>query len=128
MDNILGDKPSTQPPVLVDTLDQNDEDAENSIGDTSASTAASNGKDDVTDSNSLCDADSHSTTTPERKKKIICEDKVMKDVVEQLITAQQESDERFMQLEEKRIKLEEWQFQREERERKEDREFKLRMR
>ena len=49
--------------------------------------------------NSLCDAGSHSTTPPERKKKRVCEDKavkVMKDVVEQLITAQQESDERFM--------------------------------
>ena len=47
MDNILGDKPSTQTPVLMDTLDLNDEDAENSIGYTSASTAESNGKDDV---------------------------------------------------------------------------------
>ena len=50
--------------------------------------------------------------------------KVMKDVVEQLITAQQQSDERFMRLEEKKIKIEERQIQREERERKEDREFK----
>ena len=84
MDNILGDKPSTQPPVLVDTLDLNDEDAENSIGDTSASTAESNGKDNITDSSSLCDAGSHSTTPPERKKKRIREYKavkVMKDVV-----------------------------------------------
>ena len=52
---------------------------------------------------------------------------MMKDVVEQLITAQQESDDRFMRLEEKRIKLEERHFQRKERERKEDREFNLRM-
>ena len=43
MDNILGDKPSMKPPVLVDTLDLNDEDAENSIRDTIASTAQSNG-------------------------------------------------------------------------------------
>ena len=117
MDNILGDKPSTQPPVLVDTLDLNDEDTENSIRDTSASIAESNGKENVTDSNSLCDAGSHSFTPPERKKKSVREDKavkVMKDVVEQLITAQQESDERFMRLEEKRIKLEERQIQREE--------------
>ena len=69
MDNILGDKPSTQTPVLMDTLDLNDEDAENSIENTSASTAESNGKDDVTDSSSLCDAGSHSTTPPEGKKK-----------------------------------------------------------
>ena len=57
---------------------------------------------------------------PGRKKKRVREDKavkVMKDVVEQLITAQQESDERFMRLEEKRIKLEEQQIQREECER-----------
>ena len=52
---------------------------------------------------------------------------MMKDVVEQLLTPQQESDERFMQLEEKRIKLEEQHIQREEHEQKEDREFKLRM-
>ena len=50
MDNILGDKASTKPPVLVDTLHLNDADAENSIRDTSASTAESNGKEDVTDS------------------------------------------------------------------------------
>ena len=154
MDNVLGDKPSTKPPILVDTLDLNDEDAENSIQDTIASTAESNGKEDVTDSNSFCDAGSNSTTMrieifehnlrliaekckncsnkipPGRKKKRVREDKavkVMKDVVEQLITAQQESDERFMRLEEKRIKLEEQQIQREECERKEDQEFKLQM-
>ena len=60
------------------------------------------------------------------RRNYFCEEKsvkVMKDVVEQLITAQQESDERFMLLAEK-MKIEERQIQREERERKEDREFK----
>ena len=44
----------------------------------------------------------------------------MKVVVEQLVGVHQESDERFMQLEEKRMKLEQQQLEREERERREE--------
>lgn len=67
------------------------------------------------------------TRPSKRKRQIEIVQDTLKEVVQKLMDGQKESDELLIKLEEKRLKMEEAQLERERIMRKEDQEFQLRM-
>ena len=145
MDRVLADKPATRPPVLLDTLQevgpgQESEveiavEQEPSLNASCGSSSLGEG-DDQQDgrsegTNTPCATGSRSATPTEKKgKKRNREEKMEKaliTVVDRVISAQEASDVKFMALEEKRMRFEERLLEAEERQRREEREFQLRM-
>lgn len=150
MDAVLADKPSTQPPVLIDTLivekqvepeKKSKEDSVNK-GESPASSGSPSGS-EVNKQQASESSKSEGQTKeakqsgPEQekgkkddekdKKKSKKEEKLtnaMMTVVDRLISSQQSSDNRFIELEEKRMKFEEKMLDMEERQRREEREFR----
>ena len=150
MDGVLGQKPSTQPAVVVDTLgdsqvqdtqvddddklQQTDMIATPTSLDTSDTTVPSPVSTDVTDA-----SDEVATTSQGQKKGIDRTDKVSsrkrkkskvdvtEELLDKLIGMQEKSDKLMMELEMKRTRLEEKQMEMDMQMRREDREFQLQM-
>ena len=152
MDMVLGDKPSTRPVVLVDTLrdtaiteqqplelDISSPSNEASTPEASTSFSLVEGQEDeeeedIQTSDSTKQPDGHSSAEIReskciRKKRNREErlEKTMVEVVDRMLKAQASSDSKFAELDEKRIKLEEKLLESEERQRREEKEFILRM-
>ena len=139
LDEVLGDRPATKPPIVIDTSsenqDENDSDKTNddSIGDGSL--------EDTTDTVSIAGTDTTSTSEGKSKnevkevkriskKKRGREDRlqsIMGGIVNQILESQEKSDERYFELEEKQMKLEQEDKEREERMKKDEMDFQLRM-
>ena len=149
LDAVLGHKPATKPPLVLDTSedhaehDESDDDAEvedddlsavdNSFssptaataGNTSASTST---PEDSTNSEHLAQASKEAPSTSGtgikgKKKKRTRDERIegaLRTVVKDVVEAQQKSDQMFLEWEEKRMRFEAEQ-------RKEEREFQLRM-
>lgn len=133
LDEVLGHKPATRPPVLIDTLqektpadhipDGNDEgDDDRSLGE---SKEAAEEKTE--------DAPTHSSSSIEdrkKRKRARKEDTMVAAIstlVDKMTKAQSDTDKVFLELEEKRMKMEENMREMEERQRREEREFQLKM-
>ena len=119
LDDIIGTKPSTQPPVVIDTL---------------ASTANVDVTPDVSPESPVAtEAETGDKSTPtsatptesskSRKRKRSKVDDVMDGVARQLLQSVEKSDQRMIELEEKRMKLEERQMERELQAKREERDF-----
>ena len=122
MDNILGDRPSTVPPVVLDSLetekevaaelensdlederdkeveerdeaDYRDEDETASLTSSTASISSSN-------------TSKASTDTINKKRKRPRQDSAVSELLQQIITIQSKSDERMIDLQEKQMKME----------------------
>ncbi len=148
---MIGDKPSTKPPVVIDSLDDNDVAAaavsvqvvdhteeehagkESSDGSTSLDVLETEPQSGSKLSNTPVKSRS-ATPIPEVKKgnrkRPLSEDKIEKmmgPLVDRLLKAQESSDRMYLDLEEKRMKMEERMNEREERQKREQREFQLKL-
>ena len=149
MDEILGHQPATQPPVVVNSMDEGDTIGDNGsecTGATAGGTAGESQADDRGNSSepeledsqhpgsSSSTIDKSRSTTPiapqQRKRKRSKGDKSdtsTTELISKLLKVQEESDKRLLQLEEKRLEYEERQIEKEAQQRREEREFQLRM-
>ena len=148
MDTVLADKPATRPPVLIDTLSTDvkpvqEVQVEGTVEQNPSCSGLSSrdeGDDQLETSmeGKQCDGEGFNTplsgrsVTPTEKKgkKRSREEKMentLMTVVDRMMSAQEASDAKFMSLEEKRMKLEERLLETEERQRREEREFQMRM-
>ena len=151
MDEILGHRPATQPPIVVNSLEElagetTGNSANEPTGDTAGDTAGESQADDRGNSSepelediqhrgsSSSTKDDSRSTTPlalqQRKRKRSKGDKndaSTTELMSKLLKVQEESDKRLIQLEEKRLEFEERQMEKEAQQRKEEREFQLKM-
>ena len=138
MDAILGDKPSTKPPVVVESLESKtvseellgsaqDDDKNESVQEQSQEDACSSSRNACT-CTPVTQASSK-TATPERKWKRLSGkgDSAVLDLLEQVAKAQGRNDERMIELEEKRLMMEEQQLEREGQQQREEQEFQMQM-
>ena len=134
MDVILGHRPSTRPPIVIDSLDTD------TVLSTQSSTQDKEEAESVegkNESGSPSSLNSSTTSTPQaggsgnqgrkRKRPSRMADSAVIDLLEQVITAQSKSDERMVEVEEKRLRMEERQMEREALQRREEREFQMQM-
>ena len=126
LDAILGHKPATEPPVVINSIDtpvlpdgDNQEEPENE--------ASTNPSDELPSSRE--DAEGSRSATPITRKrkhsKIEKVESVTGELITKLTDVQQSSDRLMIELEEKRLKLEEKQMEREAQLRREERDFQL---
>ena len=139
LDAILGHRPATKPPLLLDTAaeemivastiittdagDSEEESEESPVDDGSSSTTTTTTTTEGDDKLSSQANQKLSTGIRERPPKKTKEEKiesVMKNVVKDVVEAQQRSDEMFLKMEEKRMQYEADQ-------KKQEREFQLQM-
>ena len=136
MDSVLGHKPATQPPVLIqsgevveatdDTTKKGDEDevdGEGKVGDSESGQSSLDGNEgSVTTSRPETPVVEEKKAAGGNKKRRRSNEKVnkMEYLVEKVIKMQEESDEHYLRLEEKMLRMEE-------RRQKESREFQLKM-
>ena len=137
MDAVLGHRPTTRPSAVLDTSEQPDEDDEGGSEDgeedkgseeqSNLSTAIA--LEDAQSSHALSPSSSSSTKDAQssgskgKKRKRTKDEKIeaiMTSVVKEVVNSQRESDKMFFEMEEKRMKYEAEQ-------RKEERDFQLRM-
>ena len=143
MDAILGHRPATQPPVIVNSMEElaGDTTSDNT-GDTGGDTVGESQPevrgntsgpelDDIPEPSGSSTKESSRSTTPQlRKRKRSKADKneaSTTELISKLIKVQEESDKRLLQLEEKRLEFEKRQLEIEAQQRKEEREFQLKM-
>ena len=143
LDRILADKPSTKPPILVDTLTINSD--KNQQQDSSTETLSltehslreeldatedglsndrDSGGDSITDSTKISRPLKRSSKRKGREDRM---EKIFSGMMDKLLEAQAENDKKFYELEEKRMRFEQSEKEREERMRKEEREFQLKL-
>jgi hypothetical protein len=130
MDAILGTKPATQPPVIVDTLqDTSDIQADVSGPDCDEIAAELGSNVSASEESSV----PKSTPSPSpaamkrsRKRKEKADNSVA-EMLQKVTEYQCATEQKLLELEEKRFKLEEKQMEREAQLRREEREFQLRM-
>ena len=156
MDEVFGHKHSTQPPVVLDTSDEapmeppltvSDADSDDEAGTSSNTTPTADKLGTSTDSEphvippgapkkhtdkqgSLTESEAHLRKKPmkkEKKKRPREGETVMSLLIDKLVEAQDASDIRQMELEEKRMKFEERVMEREEQRRREERHFQMQM-
>ena len=151
LDNVLGSKPATRPPIVIDTFEssstnnsdsqKSDNDLENSIESASINEELSDLSTEKSPSDLSSDQADECDKKPLAKKKRSRDEKIEKamgTLVSGITKALSGSDERFLQLEEKRIKLDEMMLkmeedrrkesdEREERRRRDEREFQLKL-
>ena len=144
MDMVLADKPSTRPPVLIDTLSkevrpeqelqvEGTVEQEPSCSGLSSRDEGDDQQETFTEgeeSNTPSSRGRSVTPTEKKGKKRSREEKMentLMTVVDRMMSAQEASDVKFMTLEEKRMKFEERLLETEERQRREEREFQMRM-
>ena len=149
MDDVMGDKPTTKPPVVIDTLEDDteamasgQEEIEEEITDKENAECLSadppeaepcgsnNNKHSCTPVNSTSRS---ATPNPEEKKsrkRSLRDDKIEKmmgSLVDKLLKSQESSDLKYLELEEKRMKMEERMNEREERQKREEQGFQLKL-
>lgn len=141
MDAILGNRPATKPPVVIDTsnppvttpdaheAEQTDDgdpehDKDSETLSTSSSSTASSVPSTFTSSSV---SGSTPLTSRKRKRSAAKPDNGIIEMINSVMKAQSKSDERMLELEEKRLQMEERQFEREAQQRRDDREFQLQM-
>ena len=130
MDAILGTKPATKPPVIVDTLQDKRDIQEDLSGpdhheiaeEMESSVSASEGSSVPKSTPSPSPA----ATKRSRKRKEKAENSVA-EMLQKVTEYQFATEQKLLELEEKRFKLEEKQMEREVQLRREEREFQLRM-
>ena len=152
MDSILGHKPATHPPVVIDTMAEGTGPAEEEEELSAASNEVASGVLNVASpstsragtpapsmsrgagtpapSVSRAGTPAPSTSRAEptsRKRKRNKPENVVGDLLQKVLDAQNSSDLKMMELEEKRLKMEERQMEREAQLRREEREFQMRM-
>ena len=130
MDSILGDRPSTEPPVVIDSLETEKEAADLDFSDLEACEKEERGI-ETDDTISLSSVSSiskpASIETYKKKRKRPKQDGAVSELLEQMITIQSKSEQRMIDLEEKRMKMEERQMEKEAEQRREEREFQMQM-
>ena len=153
LDKILGNKPATQPKVIIDsmagvaTVDSEFEisDSDESVmpkesdpdypGNSNTATVENDDDNQESTNSDVTDGNSKKHIKPpvSRKKKRRCQIEVLQDtmkgMVNEVVKAQKASDhgQLFAQLEEKRMKMEEAQEEREAKMRRDDQEFQMRV-
>lgn len=133
MDAILGHRPATQPPVLVNSTDgdaaSETTGTESQQEDREKSPELEDFQPGVSESSSATSRSATPLPTQRKRKRSKGEkvDTSTSELISKLIKVQEESDERLMKLEEKRLEFEERQLEKEAQQRKEERQFQLRM-
>ena len=135
MDAILGHRPATQPPVVIDTSESatpapetQEEDDEGGEEGEQPAASEGNGADSLNSSTTSLSSSLPGAGSSTRKRKRPAKtDTVVVELMERVISAQTKSDEKMMELEEKRMRMEERQMEREAQQRREDREFQMQM-
>jgi len=151
MDSILGHKPATHPQVVIDTMaedtgpgpEEEDElseltslDAVNEVAsvlNTASPSTSRAGTPAPSTSRAGTPAPSSRAGTPtslepaSRKRKRSVKENIVGELLQKVIDAQNTSDLKMMELEEKRLKMEERQMEREAQLRREEREFQMQM-
>ena len=138
LDSILGLKPATHSPLVVDTLVEmedanksNIDDVLESVGDETDNGGNSGVFDCENSSEPTCspkiktEACVPETKKKKRKRQFEMLQESMKDMVQVVVEAQKASDKMFLELEERRMRVEEAQQEREMQMRREEREFQL---
>ena len=134
MDAILGHRPATQPPVVINTSEpatpapetQDDEEGEEDGEQPAAN--ESNGSGSLNSSTTSLTSNQPAAGFSSRKRKCPAKgDTVVIELMERVVSAQTKSDEKMMELEEKRMRMEERQMEREAQQRREDRESQMQM-
>lgn len=118
--DLLGNRPSTKSAVMVDTLRDSEEEATDTTPETD--TLIKEGQNPQVSNNGQ-PAQSTPTST-KRGEKRGREDKIeqtMKGVVQQILASQEASDRHFLELEEKRMKFEEYMVEKEDQQKREER-------
>jgi len=153
MDAFLANRPATQPKVVIDSLagqctSNADSDSDDSVqpagsttvgnGNSTAATVDLDSSDEPTvnvkqkpkesaDLKPPVDVKPVISSKKKRKRQIEIVQDTMKGVIKQVVEAQKESDQKFVELEEKRMKMEQAQQEREAQMRRDDQEFQMRV-
>ena len=121
MDTIFGHRPSTRPPIVIDSLDTD------TVLSTQSSTQdkeEAGAVEEKNESGSPSSLNSSTTSLPQaggsenqgkkrKREPTRMADSAVIDLLEQVIMAQSKSDERMVEVEEKRLRMEERQMERE---------------
>ena len=132
MDAILGTKPATHPPVVVDTLQDSSDiqedmtENENEIPENPGTSASASEESNMPKSRTTTPSPSPGVVIKSRKRKHKAESTVA-EMLQMVAECQSATDQKLLEVEEKRLKLEEQQIEREVQLRREEREFQLRM-
>ena len=130
MDAILGNRPATKPPVVIDTsatlnpMEQQEEQLQDDASDNVESLSNSTSAPSVSQSP---DVEIVTPPTSKKRKRPSKSENAVMDMFDTLIKAQCKTEERVLDLEEKRLRIEERQLEREAQRRREDREFQLQL-
>ena len=140
MDSILGTRPATKPPIVIDTSNtamatatDSQEEVEEETGEDKESETLSRSSSATSLAPSSVPSTSSSTNTSNplpasrKRKRSLKPDGALVEMIEGVLQAQSKSDDRMMELEEKRLRMEERQLEREAQQRKEERDFQLQM-
>ena len=127
IDAILGTKPSTRPPITIDSSETIESIEKTQIEEEGETKAEPLSLDSSTHSAGSSSGTTEAKPTISRKRKKPKSEPVFVDLMERVISAQSKSDEKMLELEEKRMKMEERQLEREDQQRKEDRQFQIQM-
>lgn len=141
MDNILGDRPSTVPPVVLDSLDidetehqdleessQNpDTEVDKDLTEPKESDGETEEPADKGETSSNTSMTSSKTPIFNKKRKRSRQESAATELLEKVLAIQSKSDERMIDLEEKRMKMEERLMEKEAQQRREEREFQMQM-
>lgn len=135
MDSILGTRPATKPPLVIDTsntaTDSQEEIEEETGADKESETLSRSSSATSLTPSSVPSTSSTNTSNPppasRKQKHSLKPDGALVEMIESVLQAQSKSDDRMMELEEKRLRMEERQLEREAQQRKEERDFQLQM-
>ena len=139
LDEVLGPKHSTEPPVLLESFQSDrsqisdigpdDETQDMSEGVVNEPTASNSspGTPQTSQSETFVDDAKISSCKPKSKKRKLGKREATNEILEKMVEMQQKSDTLMANLEEKRMKMEEKQMELDAQMRREEREFQLRM-
>ena len=138
MDSILGTRPATKPPIVIDTsntataTDSQEELVAEETGEDKESETLSRSSSVTSLAPSSVPSTSSTNTSntlpaSRKRKRSLKPDGALVEMIESVLQAQSKSDDRMMELEEKRLRMEERQLEREAQQRKEERDFQLQM-
>ena len=132
LDAILGHKPATEPPVVINSLGTSVNDPQEQVPELDPPPSPELFDNDQPGTSGQAEG-SRSTTPvlqqPRKRKRSKIEkiESVTGELINKFIEVQQNSDRLMIELEEKRLKFEERQMEKEAQQRREEREFQLRM-
>ena len=129
MDAILGHRPATRPPIVVDSLESSanlDADDQEELDIAEEEGTVDFETDSVNSSTTSITESGKSSQSKKRKRTGASkQDAILVDLLEKAVSAQSKSEEMVIELEEKRMKMEERQMEREAQQRKEERKFQM---